>query len=1568
MTITTRFPPVERLQSSSPPVMAIHGGGEGGDAAAMEPTIEASGIEAIAPHCHGAIKHLLFFSTEESKLRHYRRIKVAASLLRGTTGDMKSTGGQTKSQRVNLRRIFEFSRALLSYKESPRDKTISLWVVETLVSYSYPIASFIGDEDMLREFGALAHDMVYMVLELHEKLFKMFQSLAYPEELSLFLMHVGLQLIPQVWKSSQDKTKILFRARQQLGHLLNKIRESDPDFNLRQRSIPSYPFLSRFFSAVLTVEYLHGSPDLAIQLLRDVLESATEHKIDVTSVKSFLRERVRGFSGNIAVQIAEVSAAFWAFLRMPTISELDVAHKGVLGWVLEGYGRQSCANGGHDSSRAPTPPPPPCLGAIRPQLVPAITYLSEEILRSLKDVQITSSLKYSILDHLISVMLDVPMSKDDEMRESVGTTLDKVVREMSKSTVGPLESTLKCSLGCFWHTKQAYLKDSDDEDKAFCELLCSFLSSITPVLDLTPSEVSCMNSMLCGLEVDAQMVKKTIPWVGSCDSKYRPFVSAVFTLERSNCTFAPLDISQTVVRIAAYENTLKALGISFIYRKLCLELESVFMYQIRRLAFNDGVSSVEGKLTILVCNSMDYLSDPACSLVVEDWILEFVQKFLMDYEQLCWNRACSIHMMKLSTKKKKLYMWWFNRLVTNLHPDVVIALLCTAFYSESDFAFGKTNVDKGRLEEEMHLFRESLMKKIFESISIKHKDDKKIARLVMQALSFDRVHLINQMKVVFSLDWPKTIVQFDEEVQKILQYEGLNMKGIDLALASLRLARPIISELSNRVLKDSKNDYIYSDQDTPITEESTASVFKDHKPWNIHISKTCSKKKEQTLFANIRRNWITVLENNSTTNGLDGCFFYGVCARMIRIFTADIQAWKGRISNLQNIEDILSSCIDFCLERHEISSLSCEDIRKRIATLTLTWLHQGCDITPCLCSGTLNGADDAEAKSPWDKPYFEQAATLSENVEFLLAMKLLEMDYRHSQVWLKPSDQKNHQFSLVDTSAHTMTTKLWEFYPEFARLGLRYYNLSDANMEVLARLIISHCNDPLVQSIPEYAEIMLKYKDLFPTVAPFHALDHWAPTSPNHFVEYFHINHPCVERYIVKCMEQAPIESTKFVIPQIIQCLRYEECSQTVQKVLMKASRKDAILAAYIYWQLNGERTPPEEAFNPVIKRSGWNPPEDAGLWKVSDTALSKLIAGVPDAIADSVKCQVSYFNKIYEVASYLGSVAKEDRIMELRNKLKEIEEPTHPVYVPFYPDKFVESIDYGSCITLPSAAKIPILVFFNTRTAQGKVERVGCIFKVGDDCRQDVLALQVIAMLEETFKDIGLDLFLYTYGVITTGYEMGLIEVVPNTKSRSGLGELSDCGLMQIFKQNFGEPGSETFESARQNFIRSCAGYAVTSFILWAKDRHNGNMLIDKDGHLIHIDFGFIFGISPGGNLGFENAGFKLSHEMCQLIDPLGNRKSKEYKYFKKICIRGFLAARRRSADIIDCVSLMAKSGLPCFGYGKPVENLKKRLGIDLSTNEAAAYFESVVDDAYMKWTTGFYDVIQFLQQGIPK
>lgn len=52
-------------------------------------------------------------------------------------------------------------------------------------------------------------------------------------------------------------------------------------------------------------------------------------------------------------------------------------------------------------------------------------------------------------------------------------------------------------------------------------------------------------------------------------------------------------------------------------------------------------------------------------------------------------------------------------------------------------------------------------------------------------------------------------------------------------------------------------------------------------------------------------------------------------------------------------------------------------------------------------------------------------------------------------------------------------------------------------------------------------------------------------------------------------------------------------------------------------------------------------------------------------------------------------------------------------------------------------------------------------------------------------------------------------------------------------------------------------------------KDRHNGNILVDDEGHLVHIDFGFMLSNSPGG-VSFESAPFKLTRELLQVCHCL--------------------------------------------------------------------------------------------------
>ena len=73
-----------------------------------------------------------------------------------------------------------------------------------------------------------------------------------------------------------------------------------------------------------------------------------------------------------------------------------------------------------------------------------------------------------------------------------------------------------------------------------------------------------------------------------------------------------------------------------------------------------------------------------------------------------------------------------------------------------------------------------------------------------------------------------------------------------------------------------------------------------------------------------------------------------------------------------------------------------------------------------------------------------------------------------------------------------------------------------------------------------------------------------------------------------------------------------------------------------------------------------------------------------------------------------------------------------------------------------------------------------------------------------------------------------------------------------------------------------------LTAAVNVLQDRHNGNILMDDAGHIIHIDFGFMLSNSPGG-VNFEAAPFKLTRELLEIMDSNSEGHASEvFDYFK--------------------------------------------------------------------------------------
>lgn len=484
-----------------------------------------------------------------------------------------------------------------------------------------------------------------------------------------------------------------------------------------------------------------------------------------------------------------------------------------------------------------------------------------------------------------------------------------------------------------------------------------------------------------------------------------------------------------------------------------------------------------------------------------------------------------------------------------------------------------------------------------------------------------------------------------------------------------------------------------------------------------------------------------------------------------------------------------------------------------------------------------------------------------------LLMLFLESELNRMSVWSNPLNTPGYGNSgnfintveksmLVDDVWKDSVRLAWDIDPRLAVQMSSRFKLPVVESE-LHSLIANNTLD--VVNDPEALVILLGDKLTPSSRLNLKHLQYWSPVAPITATSYFspaYNSHPLVLQYAMRTLEYYPVDTVFFYVPQIVQALRSDDLGY-IEHYIMEAGTVSQLFAHQIIWNMKANFF--VDADKECLKPDALKP------------TLERIIHNLVESFTGEDKKfyerEFKFFGEVTAISGYLKEYIKYGQNEKKPMQKKRLDEEMAKikvdvgVYLPSNPDGRVIDINRTSGRPLQSHAKAPFMATFKI---EKEVEEVGAkkslvadngslggsededkqtiqvwqgaIFKVGDDCRQDVLALQLIAVFKNIFTSVGLDLYVYPYRVVATAPGCGVIDVIPRSISRDQLGREKVNNMYDYFVAKYGGEDCIEFQQARINFVQSVAAYSVISYLLQIKDRHNGNIMLDDDGHIIHI------------------------------------------------------------------------------------------------------------------------------------
>ena len=458
----------------------------------------------------------------------------------------------------------------------------------------------------------------------------------------------------------------------------------------------------------------------------------------------------------------------------------------------------------------------------------------------------------------------------------------------------------------------------------------------------------------------------------------------------------------------------------------------------------------------------------------------------------------------------------------------------------------------------------------------------------------------------------------------------------------------------------------------------------------------------------------------------------------------------------------------------------------------------------------------------------------------------------------------------------------------------------------------------------------------------YRLLESWPKIDPQNALELLDARYANerVREYAVLCLENWSDAKLATFMLQLVQVLKYEinHYSILAQFLLDRALENEMVIGQRLFWFLKAELHVPEtrERFALLI---------ESLMLRCSAELREQLIQ------------QVSVVSTLKECALKVKTFPEARRTEMIRKMLAEC---TFPALFTLPLDPLLElsgSLDVTRCRCFDSA-KAPILLAFRSGDpCIGKEADVHIIFKAGDDLRQDSLTLQMLTLMDQLWKQAGLDLHMTPYLVAVTGDGTGLIEVVQDSVTtakiqmeKGFLGAFSEKPLHTWLKT--ANPAANDFEAAVDNFVLSCAGYCVATYVLGIGDRHNDNIMVDRKGHFFHIDFGHFLGNykSWAGLWDREKAPFVFTSEFAFVMD---GKDSDKYRYFVRQCQRAYNIVRQHANLLMNLFVMMLSTGIPELRSAADLLYLQDALATHLTDSEAGDFFLRLIESSLSSATT---------------